>query len=47
VRITTELQNGTEKRNLGKRVPWFVAIYLASVIAFAVVAGMLSLLVPH
>jgi hypothetical protein len=46
VRIITERQNGGENLNLGKRALWFVGIYLASVVVFATVSGMLSLLVP-
>jgi hypothetical protein len=32
---------------LGKRALWFVGIYIASVLVFATVSGMLSLLVPN
>jgi hypothetical protein len=47
VRIITETQNGSEKRTLGKRTLWFVGIYVASVLVFATVSGMLSLLVTN
>jgi hypothetical protein len=45
VRIITEQQNGGENLKLGKRALWFVGIYIASVLVFATVSGMLSLLV--
>jgi hypothetical protein len=59
VHITTELQNvldlwksidwqgGAANPKLGKRVLWFAAIYVASVAVFAVVAALLSMIVPH
>jgi hypothetical protein len=47
VRIITEIPNGDDNTSLGKRARWFVGIYLASVVVFVTVSGMLSLLVPH
>jgi hypothetical protein len=47
VRIITEKHNGSENPKLGKRALWFIGIYVASVVAFAAVSGMLSLLVTH
>ena len=47
MRIITEIQNGGKNLKLGKRVLWFVGIYIASVLVFASVSGMLSLLVTH
>jgi hypothetical protein len=47
VRTITEKQDGGENRKLGKRALWFVGIYVASVVAFAAVSEMLSLLVTH
>jgi hypothetical protein len=35
----------TEKSSQGRRVLWFAAIYVASVTAFAIITGILSLLV--
>jgi hypothetical protein len=49
VRITTdpkEINNGAERRKFGRQVLWFVAIYTASVIAFAAISGLLSMLLP-
>jgi len=31
----------------GKRILWFAVIYVASVVVFAAVAGLLSMIVPH
>jgi hypothetical protein len=47
VRIITERQNVGENPKLGKRALWFIGIYLASVVVFGTVSGMLSLLVTH
>jgi hypothetical protein len=47
VRIITEKRNGDENPKLGKRALWFAGIYVASVVVFAIVSGMLSLLVTH
>jgi hypothetical protein len=47
VRIITEKHNGSENRPLGERTLWFVGIYVASVLVFATVSGMLSLLVTN
>jgi hypothetical protein len=46
VRIITEIRNGNDHTGLGKRALWFVGIYVASVVVFVTVSGMLSLLVP-
>jgi hypothetical protein len=46
VRIITETQNGDDNTGVGKRALWFVGIYVASVVVFVTVSGMLSLLVP-
>jgi hypothetical protein len=41
MRIITE-----DKPRLSKRLLWFVAIYAASVTAFAAISGLLELLLP-
>jgi hypothetical protein len=46
VRIITDKQNAGDSTGLGKRAFWFVGIYVASVVVFVTVSGMLSLLVP-
>ena len=46
MRIITERPNGDNRTGLGKRALWFVGIYVASVVVFVTVSGMLSLLVP-
>lgn len=38
--------NDTAKPKLGKQVLWFVAIYLAWVLVFSAVSGVLSMLLP-
>lgn len=57
--IITDLQNALDLRNgmdwpgaaasstRGKRILWFAVIYVASVVVFAAVAGLLSMIVPH
>jgi flagellar basal body-associated protein FliL len=47
VRIITERQNADENPKPGKRALRFVGIYVASVLVFAAVSGILSLLVTH
>ena len=47
MRIITEKHNGNENLALGKRALWFVGIYVASVVVFAIASGTLSLLVPR
>ena len=46
MRIITENQDGDDNTGLGKRALWFVGIYVASVVVFITVSGILSLLVP-
>ena len=46
MRIITDKQNAADNIGLGKRAFWFVGIYVASVVIFVMVSGMLSLLVP-
>jgi hypothetical protein len=47
VRTIIEKQSGGGNPKLGKRALWFVGIYVASVVAFAAVSGVLSLFVTH
>ena len=42
----TDHNTGAGNRGLGKRLLWFVAIYAASVAAFAAISGLLELLLP-
>ena len=50
VRITIDPKeaknSSTDQRKFGRRVLWFVVIYTASVIAFAAISGLLSMLLP-
>ena len=40
-------QDTQAKPKRGKRALWFGGIYVTSVVVFAVVTGLLSMLVPH
>ena len=45
--IITESGAAVPKQSLGKRLLWFVGIYVVSVIVFAAAAFLLQLLLPH
>lgn len=42
-----EQQSISEIKSPGRRWMWFITLYLLSLLGFAVVVGLLHLLIPH